>query len=149
MGQGVKTSSELDDYWMRAAKWTGENYSKDRSRKVGCVIVSKSGRLHGANHFPDGVEDLDERHEKPEKYFWTEHAERNAIYEAARVGLSTSQATMYVSWFPCMDCARAIVQSGISTLVAHRPDLSDPKWGEDFQRVGQLLREGGVELRFV
>jgi dCMP deaminase len=138
-----------DEYFMKKARAAAHG-STDRSRKVGAVFVSMCGRytIEAANHFPMGVEDREERHERPEKYFWTEHAERNAIYTAARNGVSTFLGTMYLPWFPCMDCARALIQSGIAHLVAVKPDLSDPKWGEDFKRVEQLLAEGGVKLRF-
>jgi len=58
---------------------------------------------------------------RPAKYRWTEHAERNAIFSAARMGVSIVGATMYLPWFPCAECARAIVQSGIGALVAYQP----------------------------
>jgi dCMP deaminase len=48
-----------------------------------------------------------------------------------------------------MDCARAIVQSGLKQLVALKPDLQDPMWGEDFRYALDLLEEGGVEVRFM
>jgi dCMP deaminase len=126
--------------------------SGDRSTKVGCVIVGPDNRVRvtGYNNFPDGVAvDVPERHERPEKYFWIEHAERNAIYNAARGGVSLSACRAYLPWFPCMDCARGLVQVGIVELVAIRPDLNDPRWGEDFKRVGTLLEEAGVRLRFM
>lgn len=125
--------------------------STDRSRKVGCVIVNPFGKVvsHGCNRFPDGVADIEERHGRPEKYFWTEHAERNAIYSAARDGISLKGCRIFVPWFPCMDCARALGAAGIVELVAMRPDMSDPKWGEDFRRVETLLAEAGVALRFL
>ena len=128
-------------------------WSKDRSRGVGCVIVGpdRDIRAVGFNGFPRGVDDdWPERHERPAKYAWTEHAERNAIYNAARVGVPLKGCTAYLPWFPCMDCARAIAQSGVAELVCgQRPDLADPKWGTDFASVPVLLKEAGVTLRFV
>lgn len=126
--------------------------SKDRSTKVGCVIVGPDNEIRstGYNGFPRGINDRNEaRHQRPEKYLWTEHAERNAIYNAAGAGIALSGCTAYLPWFPCMDCARGLVQVGIVELVALKPDLNDPKWGEDFKRVGILLEEAGVRLRFV
>src|SRR5262245_49631273 len=122
---------DWDSRFMRLAEHIG-GWSKDRSTRVGCVIVGPNREIRstGYNGFPRGVEDLvDERHSRPAKYKWTEHAERNAIYNAARIGVSIDGCAMYVPWFPCMDCARAIVQSGLSVLVAYRPDLDDPQWG--------------------
>ena len=55
---------------------------------------------------------------------------------------------MYLPWFPCMDCARAIVQSGIAQLICVKPDLSDSQWGDDFLTVPKLLEEGGVHIRW-
>jgi dCMP deaminase len=127
-------------------------WSKDDSRKVGCVIVGPDHdiRAIGFNGFPRGVDDnIPARKERPAKYAWTEHAERNAIYNAARIGVPLKGCTAYLPWFPCMDCARAIAQAGISELVCgQEPDLSDPKWGADFASVPVLLREAGVSLRF-
>ena len=142
--------ADWDLRFLRLAEHIG-TWSKDRSTRVGCVIVGphKEIRAIGYNGFPRGTDDdLDARHARPAKYKWTEHAERNAIYNSARAGISIDGCTMYLPWFPCMDCARAIVQSGIATLVAYRPDVSHPTWGEDFRLAITLFEETGVEVRF-
>lgn len=125
------------------------SWSKDRSRKVGAVVADAQGgvRALGYNGFPRGADEShDYRHDRPMKYLWTEHAERNAIYEAARTGISLDGCTMYVPWFPCMDCARAIVQVGIRRLVAIQPELTDETWGQHFSAALELLNEAAVEL---
>lgn len=140
-----------DSYFMTMANHVATR-SKDRSTKVGCVIVGPDNEVRstGYNSFPRGInDDAPERHERPEKYLWTEHAERNAIYNAARMGTPLKGCRAYLPWFPCMDCARALVQAGIVELVAIRPDLEDKRWGEDFKRVGALFDEAGVRVRFV
>ena len=89
--------------FMRLAEEIAD-WSKDRSSKVGCVIVGPSNEIRstGFNGFPRGVaDDISERLTRPEKYLWTEHAERNAIYNAARAGISLEGCTMYLPWFPC------------------------------------------------
>jgi len=53
-----------------------------------------------------GVKDLTDRFERPIKYMFFEHAERNAIFTAARHGIRTDGATLYVQALPCVDCAR-------------------------------------------
>lgn len=125
--------------------------SPDRSRKVGCIIVDPADhvRAQGCNDFPIGVAASEERHERPEKYLWIEHAERNAIYSAARAGVSLQGCRIYLPWFPCMDCARAIIQAGIVELIAIEPDLTDKTWGAQFTRALQMLREAGVAVRYV
>lgn len=128
------------------------SWSKDRSRQVGCVVVApdNSIRAVGFNGFPRGLNDThDHRHERPAKYHWTEHAERNAIYSAARNGIPLAQCRMYLPWFPCVDCARAVVQAGISELIALEPDYADQQWGEGFRISVELLEEAGVEIRFI
>jgi dCMP deaminase len=81
--------------------------SKDERTQIGAVIVGKDKEIvsTGYNSFPRGIKDnVKERQERPEKYFWFEHAERNAIYNAARIGVSTKGCTMYLSCgIPCSD----------------------------------------------
>jgi dCMP deaminase len=125
-------------------------WSKDRSAKTGCVIVDQERiiRSTGYNGIVRGADDnVDERHARPTKYLWGEHAERNAIYNAARLGVPIDKCTIYINWFPCGDCARAIVQSGISRLVGLVPEVADEKWGSDFEFSRELFEEVGIEVR--
>jgi dCMP deaminase len=140
--------TEWDNRFLDLARHIGQ-WSKDRSRKVGCVIVGPSREIRaiGYNGFPRGTDDApSDRHERPTKYLWTEHAERNAIFQAARIGIALQGSTLYLPWFPCMDCARAIVQAGIARLVAMRPDISEPEWGKQFEAALELLSEASVEI---
>ena len=129
-------------------------WSKERGRKVGAVVVGpdKEIRSTGFNGLPRGVNDeLEERHSKESgaKYIWSSHAERNAIYNAARVGIPLKGCAIYVPWFPCVECTKAIIQSGISELVAYQPDMADPRWGADFSIVIEMLTELGVIVRYM
>lgn len=123
--------------------------SKDPSTKVGAVIVGPDNEVRslGYNCFPRGVNDnIPSRFDRPEKYKWFEHAERNAIYNAARVGIPLKGCHIYVSWIPCSDCARAIIQSGITALIVE--DLSIPeRWRADFLVSIPMLREAGIVIR--
>jgi dCMP deaminase len=128
------------------------SWSKDRSTKVGCVIVGPSNEVRalGYNGFVRGAkDDITERHERPAKYLWTEHAERNAIYSAALVGIPLEGCRMYLPWFPCMDCARAVIQAGLVELIAFRPDLDDPTWGAHFRAAIEMMAEAKVVVRFL
>jgi dCMP deaminase len=146
------TSRSISELWdqrfLTLAAQIGR-WSKDRSAKAGCVIVGEDRliRSTGFNGFPRNIDDDEpRRHERPAKYSWTEHAERNAVYNAARLGISTVGCICYVNWFPCVDCARAIVQAGMVRLVGLEPDQQDPRWGEEFQFASMLLRESGVDV---
>lgn len=126
---------------------TASQASPDPSRKTGCVIVFKNGEICGYNSFPAGVAITPGRLERPAKYTYMEHAERNAIYIAARKGWPLLGAAIYVAWYPCADCARAIVQSGIARMFAHEPDWSEECYG--FRDAEAILKEGGVETCFL
>lgn len=122
--------------------------SPNRVRQVGAAILACDGgeAIVACNTFPKGVADLDWRHEGDGRLVWMEHAERNAIFAAARQGRALAGATLATTFFPCIDCARAIVQSGITRLLSPEPALEDPVWGQSFLRSRVILEEGGVEM---
>jgi dCMP deaminase len=145
---GKKSKQIWDRRFLELAAHIG-GWSKDRSAKTGCVIIGPDRlvRSTGYNGFPRGIDDdQPARHVRPAKYHWTEHAERNAIYNAARLGISTEGCTCYINWFPCIDCARAIIQAGLVRVVGLEPDRDDPKWGADFHFALDLFKEAGLEL---
>lgn len=121
-------------------------HSPNRIRQVGAALLpdDDGNVISACNTFPDGVADLDWRHEGDGRFVWMEHAERNAIFTAARAGRALKGARLATTFFPCIDCARAIVQSGIAVLVTPEPALEDPVWGESFLRSRVILEEGGV-----
>jgi len=127
--------------------------SKDENTNVGAVIVGPNNEIRstGYNSFPRNCDDANtDRQVRPEKYYWFEHAERNAIYNAARVGTPLEGCIMYVPGIPCMDCARAIVQSGITAVVTHfvwmGADTARKNWDEHHKRTIQLFSECNVKL---
>lgn len=132
----------MDEARIRAAR------STYRSRQVGCVIATACGHIlaEGWNTVPNGCVHTEARHARPAKYVWTERAERNAIYQAAREGVPLRIAVAYVPSYPCADCARGLIHAGIARLVAHEPDFEDPKWGADFRMVEEMLVEAGVSV---
>jgi dCMP deaminase len=144
-------SSNWDKKWIELCNLVA-SWSKDRSRKVGAVIVDSRNTVvcHGWNGFPRGIDDtIEARHQRPDKYKWTEHAERNAIYNACSKGVSLIGTTMYLLWYPCADCARAIIQCGISTIVCVEPDWNDPTYSHDFNIVREMFQEVGVSVRYL
>jgi dCMP deaminase len=142
METGLEIDALMDLAAVAAAK------SPNKIRQVGAVILTCDGAapIAACNNFPEGVADLDWRHEGDGRFVWMEHAERNAIFTAAKHGRALAGATIASTFFPCIDCARAIVQAGIVRLVSPAPALDDAVWGASFPRSRTILEEGGVEL---
>lgn len=134
--------------------WAVAELSKDPSTKVGAIILGPKGEggPWGYNGAPRGCKaDEDHRIEtRPEKYMWVEHAERNAIYTAARTGFRTVGATMYITHAPCMDCARAIVQAGIKKVVFPEPDAEFlSRWEDQYRKARLLFNECQLQVETI
>lgn len=129
---------------------TIESWSKD-STPVSAIIVDDDNTIvsTGYNGFPRGIDDNQPwMHERPEKYIFTAHAEQNSIFNAARSGRATKNCTLYLKWFPCHECARAIIQSGITRVVCSKPDFEKEKWGESFKNSHMMLSMANVKLDY-
>ena len=126
--------------------------SKDQRTQIGAVIVGQDKEIvsTGFNSFPRGIDDnVQERQERPEKYFWMEHAERNALYNAARIGVSTKGTTMYLTCgIPCTDCAKGIISLGVKSIYCKREDTTKNReyWDEHAKRSLVMFQEAGVEI---
>lgn len=124
--------------------------SPDASTQNGALIVDSENKIIacGCNRFPDKVTSKESRWERPIKYKFVEHAERNAIYFAARNGISLRNKTMVCPWAACSDCARAIIQSGIKKLVTHKQahDRSPPRWMDEIEIAFTMFNEADVDV---
>ena len=113
-----------DEYFMGVACLSGKR-SKDPSTQVGACIVSQDNKIlsTGYNGFPKGCSDDEfpwgKEHETDDpyhaKYFYSTHSELNAILNCR--GGSLEGSKLYVTLFPCNECAKAIIQSGIKELI--------------------------------
>jgi dCMP deaminase len=137
--------------WLLAA-YIAATKSPDLSTQNGAVIPAQNNVvLQACNEFPRHVKMKGERLERPLKYSFTEHAERNVIYEAARLGVSIQGCTMYVPWFACADCARGIIQSGITKVVGHKQmmDGTPDHWKESIKAAFEMLDEAGIQTELL
>lgn len=129
-----------------------KTWSKDTSTKVGAVVVGPDREIRstGYNGVVRGVEDnIPERLERPTKYDFFEHAERNAVYNACLIGASLKGCVIYVTAMPCPDCARAIIQSGIKMVVTRKVEIDENSptgtWRDKLVYSEQMFREAGIE----
>lgn len=136
----------MTDKWdlrmLGLAKHVAENWSKDPSTKVGCVVADDNNRVLslGYNGFPRGVADID-LDDRDYKYARTVHAEMNALLFT---GDRLEGATMYI-WPmpPCSRCAGPIIQSGIVTVVS--PPAGE-RWEESCRIGREMFDQAGVTV---
>ena len=137
-----------DEYFMGVALLAAER-SKDPNTQVGACIVDSDNRIvsTGYNGFPYGCSDDEfpwarEGDTKETKYAYVVHAELNAILNAR--GRSVAGTTLYVALFPCNECAKSIIQSGVSEVVY----LSDKYANTPGTLISKrMLKSAGVKLR--
>lgn len=137
-----------DEYFMGVAILSAMR-SKDPNTQVGACIVSPDSKIVGVgyNGFPKGCSDDDLPWEREgnwidTKYPYVCHAELNAILNSSITSLKGS--TLYVALFPCNECAKAIIQTGISKVVY----LSDKYRDTDATKASRMmLTAAGIELK--
>jgi dCMP deaminase len=149
----VQQQTEIDRRFLRDAYKYAMKHSQDPSTATGVVIV-KNGvvLIKGANRACEGVVLTPEITSCAARYEYIEHAERDAIANAAKMGVPLYKSTIYSPWFPCAPCARAIINAGIIELVTHKElqDLSaklDAKWGDSQKYAADILEQAGVKHR--
>ena len=130
-----------DEYFMGIAKLSALR-SKDPSTQVGACIVSSDNRIlsMGYNGTPNGFDDQDfpwdrEGHALNTKYLYVCHAELNAILNFRGHKRDFEGAKIYVALFPCNECAKAIIQSGIKEVIY----LSDKYKDQDNFKASKIL----------
>ena len=134
-----------DEYFMGVALLAAMR-SKDPNTQVGCCIVDAEKRIlsTGYNGFPTGCSDDDfpwDRTGEETKYPFVVHAELNAILNAH--GKNLVGARLYVALFPCNECAKAIIQSGIREVIY----LSDKYANTSSTHASKrMLRSAGIQL---
>ena len=135
-----------DEYFMGLAHLSALR-SKDPNTQVGAAIIDENHRVVsvGYNGFPKGCSDDEFPWSRSggvlnSKYAFVVHAELNAILNSPR---SVSGCTIYVSLFPCNECAKAIIQSGIKRIVYESDKYAD---SETTIASKKMLQAAGIEL---
>ena len=137
-----------DEYFMGIAVLSSLR-SKDPNTKVGACIVDKEHKVVsiGYNGMPRGVDESKVSWNRGEgldsKYLYVCHAEFNAILNT-RNGAALEVCTLYVTLFPCNECAKAIIQTGIKEVVFFDNKYKDTT---GVQASLKMLELAGVKIR--
>lgn len=144
----VASLDKWDTRFLRVAREVAD-WSKDPGTRVGSVLV-KDRRIiaTGYNGFPAGISDSFDRYADREvKLSLTVHSEVNALLNAAKNGSQTKDATLYVTFPPCVNCATCIVQAGIVEVVSPHIETSPERWRCNFETGLKVLQEAGISVK--
>lgn len=136
----VMSRPPWDEYFIGIAEAVAKR-SHDGETQVGVVIVDENKRIlaTGYNGFPPGCDDTKLPNLRPDKYPFMVHAEINAI-AASRQDLRNS--SLYCTFSPCRDCAKAIITAGVKKIV-----FKTAYKNEDYEFVMNFMRSCGLEVR--
>lgn len=134
--------------YLRLAYEHASQKSDDPRTQIGAVIKSEISEqiAYGTNRIPPGVLKLEHRKSPENKPDFIGHAERNAVAQAASIGLRTKGATMYAPWAACTVCAQAVIEAEIAELVVHKQimDLTPEKWIKSIENAMTMFSEAGI-----
>lgn len=140
MAPAEKKQHELDVRYLKMARiWAENSYCK--RRQVGALIVKDKMIISdGYNGTPSGFENVCEDENNVTKPYVL-HAEANAITKIARSSNNSDGATLYVTAAPCIECAKLIIQAGISRVI----------YSEEYRIEDgiNLLRRAGIEVKYI
>lgn len=154
-------SVRWDNYFLRHALESAK-MSKDPRTKVGaCLVIGRHIISTGYNGFPEGMKDTPSRYaDRDFKLEHVVHAEENAICIAARLGIRTDGATIYIAatddseeiWGgpPCLRCAVSCMQAGVREYVSWptKPSLLT-NWADSIRKAKSVIEEAGLIYRTV
>lgn len=138
--------------YYKLAQYQAGLFSKDPSTKVAAILIAPDTHQilsTGYNGVCRKLKETNERWTRPKKYDYVIHAEINSICNAARSGIKIENSICVVTMFPCVDCCKALIQSGVDTIVCEKPDLNHERWGESFKISLELFNEGNVNIIYV
>ena len=130
--------------WLKEAYYTAAENSNDPRTKNGAVLVKDGWEVCGGWNYRMPSSDP-----SPEsKYIYTEHAERDVIYRAAKIGYPTWGLILFCPWAACPECARAIILAGIGTVYVHKQalDRTPERWMNQVALGLELLEHNEVRV---
>jgi dCMP deaminase len=136
--------------YLKLTEFQAELFSKDPNTKVAALVIDDNYNIRstGFNGFPRGFKEKEERWEKPTKYDYVVHAEANSVCTAARNGATLAGCTMVSTLFPCQDCAKLIIQAGITRIITRKPN-EDSTWLHSFEKSKEMFGECNVDIVYI
>lgn len=137
----------IDDYFLRITEVIGSRGTCDRGRS-GCIIIKDKnilstgyvGAPHGLPHCDDENHLFNKVYKEDgtssEHCVRTTHSEANSICQSAKNGISINGATIYSTMFPCINCAKLIINSGIKRVVSEFDYQQSKESKEMFDKIG-------------
>lgn len=153
------SQTEADNFYMSEA-FSERSMTDDPKGKivhqsaVGVIIAERNSQIsRSANVLPPDIKTSFERSgivvTEDDRYHLIEHAERAAIFKAFLKKADMSNSTIYCTRFPCSDCARAIVWSGIKRAVFAGGFAGEKRWLTSQRAALRILRDAGVKIRYL
>ena len=143
-----KVTSWDTSFLLSAALWSQRSH--DQETQCGCVLAKDKRIIStGYNGFISNIDDSVLPRTRPDKYPFMIHAEANAIYNAAKNGVSTSGSTCYVTAVPCLACLQMLHQCGVSEIIFS--DISTPKmeiYSDKYNKILSLLGDR-LPIRYI
>lgn len=136
----------------RAYRYAKE-FSDDLHTKNGAILIKDGMTIgEGANEIvtgPNGKLALTgDELQRPHKYTYLEHAERNAVFQAIQNGRNPYRATLYCPWFSCEDCSRVLIHFGIKEIYGHQLPfiLMNNKWQDEIAKSHDMMQRAGIQI---
>ena len=138
--------------YYQLAVYQAQLFSKDPNTQVAAILIAPDSfqiLSTGFNGLCRKIAETPERWTRPIKYKWCCHAEMNAVANAARSGVKIEDAICVVTMFPCVECCKILIQSGINCIVTPQPDMNNIKWAEDFALSKAMFEEVQITIIYV
>jgi dCMP deaminase len=138
--------------YYKLAEYQASLFSKDPNTKVAAIFIAQDSLQilsTGFNGMCRNFRETEERWARPLKYKWVVHAEINGIANAARGGVKIEGCICVVTLFPCVECCKALIQSGVRVVISKEPSLTCERWGENHRLSLEMMKEAGIKLVYV
>lgn len=126
-------------------------FSNDPRTKVSSILIDYNfnNLSFGVNNFPSGIENNEKRWSREEKGKYVIHSEINCILEAMKKKNNLINCILITSKYPCHECFKIIIQTGIKFIYTFKPETIDEKWNKSYEITNEMLKESNIKIYFL